>query len=68
MPAAAARQCVRAQMAKWAAVAAITFTETTVQREPVSIDIGWYSGDHGDGSPFDGPGGVLAHGFLPERH
>ncbi|MEI6563380.1 MAG: matrixin family metalloprotease [bacterium] len=60
-----ARQAVRDQMAKWAAVAAITFNETTVREQPFSIDIAWYRGDHGDGSPFDGPYGVLAHAFFP---
>ncbi|CAA2986173.1 metalloendoproteinase 3-MMP-like [Olea europaea var. sylvestris] len=29
------------------------------------ISIGYFSGAHGDGFPFDGPGGVFAHAFGP---
>jgi len=46
---------------RWAAVSRLSFAETTGG----SIRISWQQGDHGDGSPFDGPSGVLAHAFYP---
>ncbi|KAJ0043139.1 hypothetical protein Pint_19419 [Pistacia integerrima] len=30
------------------------------------LTIGFHHGYHGDGSPFDGHGGVLAHAFAPD--
>ncbi|XP_030553584.2 metalloendoproteinase 1-like [Rhodamnia argentea] len=48
----------------WADVTSFTFSETP-SGESTDIVIGFYSGDHGDGHPFDGPGTVLAHSFAP---
>lgn len=55
---------VRRGFAPWAAVTPLRFTETSVEAD-AQIRISWPSGDHGDGSPFDGFGNVLAHAFFP---
>ncbi|XP_043716982.1 metalloendoproteinase 4-MMP-like [Telopea speciosissima] len=50
---------------RWAAVIPVSFYETEYY-DTADIKIGFYSGDHGDGQPFDGILGVLAHAFSPE--
>ncbi|KAJ1389884.1 PGBD-like superfamily [Sesbania bispinosa] len=50
--------------ARWAEVTTISFREATSYRA-ADIRIGFYSGDHGDGEPFDGVLGTLAHAFSP---
>jgi len=48
----------------WQSVSPLRFTRTT---RTADINVGWETGDHGDGWPFDGVGTVVAHGFYPEN-
>ena len=52
-------------LATWSSVAQITWSPTGFGRQPRAIDFLWATGDHGDGSSFDGPGQVIAHALLP---
>ncbi|RYG68530.1 matrixin family metalloprotease, partial [bacterium] len=47
---------------KWAAVTNLGFSEVG---SGGNLRIAFVHGDHGDGSPFDGPGRVLAHAYFP---
>jgi Matrixin len=50
---------------EWAKYAKLTFTPTSNATDNQTISVLFASGAHGDGYPFDGPGGVLAHTFYP---
>lgn len=49
---------------RWAKVIPVSFEEAA-EYEKAEVKVGFYSGDHGDGEPFDGVLGVLAHAFSP---
>ncbi|GAB4858047.1 hypothetical protein Ancab_015949 [Ancistrocladus abbreviatus] len=51
---------------RWAAVIPVNFTQAE-EYAAADVRIGFYRGDHGDGQPFDGVLGVLAHAFSPEN-
>lgn len=49
---------------RWSAATPLNFSETT-SFYTADIKIGFFRGDHGDGEPFDGVLGTLAHAFSP---
>lgn len=49
----------------WSQYADITWAQTSFANRLRSMDIGFFTGNHGDPSPFDGTNGILAHAFYP---
>nr|XP_019556504.1 matrix metalloproteinase-14 isoform X5 [Aedes albopictus] len=47
----------------WSEYTDLSFTAK--KSAPVHIDIRFEVNEHGDGDPFDGPGGTLAHAYFP---
>ena len=57
------KDAIREAFDLWAAVTPLTFTEVYGTNADIIIHFG--EREHGDGYPFDGVGGVLAHAFYP---
>ncbi len=57
-------QAIAQAFAMWAAVSPLRFRQIAFASNP-DIRIRFVAGDHGDGAPFDGASGVLAHAFYP---
>jgi len=56
---------IRRAMAEWSKVVAVTWQAGTNATGAAAVNILFASYAHGDGYPFDGPGGILAHTFYP---
>jgi hypothetical protein len=52
-------------MTEWSKVIQLTWQASTNANATRTVNIIFATGDHGDGYPFDGSGGVLAHTFYP---
>ncbi|XP_061924175.1 matrix metalloproteinase-28 [Entelurus aequoreus] len=61
------RLAVNAAFQLWSNVSGLVFREAP--EGAADIRLAFYEGDHNDGASnaFDGPGGTLAHAFLPRR-
>lgn len=64
LPAAAVAQAIQESLETWARVCTLRFTSVPADQAP-EILVSFQSGNHGDGIPFDGVSGVLAHAFYP---
>lgn len=62
--AAAQAEIVRA-MAEWSKVAAISWQPGANSFGAATVNVLFAAYNHGDGYPFDGPGGIVAHSFYP---
>nr|AQT26486.1 matrix metalloproteinase 16 [Apostichopus japonicus] len=58
-------QLMKDALQYWSDVSGLTFTQVTSTNADADIIISFAPFAHGDGNPFDGPGGTLAHAYFP---
>ncbi len=58
------RNAVRNAFETWSRQCGLSFREVGAN-QAAELEVGWFTGTHGDGSAFDGVGNVLAHAFYP---
>jgi peptidoglycan hydrolase-like protein with peptidoglycan-binding domain len=64
LPAASVRHAIHQAFSTWAGWTGLSFREVPIASGP-EIIVRFVAGNHGDGFPFDGVSGVLAHAFFP---
>jgi peptidoglycan hydrolase-like protein with peptidoglycan-binding domain len=64
LPAASVRQAIHQAFSTWAGWTGLSFREVPIASGP-EIIVRFVAGNHGDGNPFDGVSGILAHAFFP---
>jgi hypothetical protein len=65
LEAAQATQEILRALNSWTQYAPIKFVAGQSATAPRTVYVWFATRDHGDGYPFDGPGGILAHTFYP---
>ncbi len=65
LPTATTQAAIERAMTEWAKVIDITWQNSTSATANRTVNIMFATGAHGDGFPFNGPGGILAHTFYP---
>jgi len=65
LPVEAAKTEIVRAFAEWAKYAKLTFSPVDDKNAGRTLAVLFARGDHGDGYPFDGPFGILAHTFYP---
>ena len=65
LPADSAESEIARAFSEWNKIVQVSFSPSTNPSGSKTIAVLFATGAHGDGYPFDGPGGVLAHTFYP---